>query len=176
VEFDDSLAAAIAAGPFVRPSPHRARWVQAVWRKRPRGRSGYVYYYRRKGFPAVRLTQKPGTALFKREVWLAGQGDRERTGRHLRGEVMIYFVQAEVTRAIKIGSSLNVGRRIVQLQVGMPERLRLLGVLPDSPEGGLEGNIKRRFRHHCIRGEWFREHPDILTYIERFASEAQATA
>lgn len=45
--------------------------------------------------------------------------------------VGVYFVQVE-SGPIKIGSSLEVRRRVRTLQIGCHEELRLLAVLPDA--------------------------------------------
>lgn len=72
-------------------------------------------------------------------------------GRHL------YFIQSDVTGAIKIGRTENPGRRLKQLQTGSPHALRIILVLPDR------GTEETRF-HRMMRGyetgggeEWFSE-------------------
>ena len=73
----------------------------------------------------------------------------------------LYLFQMRVTGAIKIGRSSNPERRIKQLQVGSPHRLRVLMVVPN--QGGTEKDLHRRLNHHRLRvdkGEWFG--PDCL--------------
>ena len=73
----------------------------------------------------------------------------------------LYFIQMNKTGAIKIGRSSNVERRLSELQVGSPHRLRVLMIVPN--QGGIEKSLHRRLAHHQLRvgkGEWFG--PDCL--------------
>lgn len=73
----------------------------------------------------------------------------------------LYFIQANVTGAIKIGRSKDVRKRLSQLQVGCPTKLRILLVM--ESQGWRERDLHRRLASHRIRwgkGEWFG--PDCL--------------
>jgi hypothetical protein len=61
----------------------------------------------------------------------------------------LYFVQANVTGAIKIGRSKDVLKRMAQLQVGCPQRLKLLLRLEN--QGHIERHLHQRLAHHRIR-------------------------
>lgn len=67
---------------------------------------------------------------------------------------MIYFIQNESTKAIKIGYSVDVQKRLSQLQTAAPDRLVLIGQIPGDISD--ERALHDRFREHHLRGEWFR--------------------
>lgn len=71
----------------------------------------------------------------------------------------VYFVQSG--DAIKIGTSINVRRRLVSLQTPYPPILLAVAA------GGRteEQELHRTFRHLHIHGEWFRAEPELLDYI-----------
>lgn len=78
-----------------------------------------------------------------------------------RGGRDLYFIQARVTGAVKIGRSSNVEQRLAQLQTGCPHQLRILLKVPGK--GHQERGIHERLASHRIRherGEWFS--PDCL--------------
>lgn len=82
---------------------------------------------------------------------------------------MIYFIYDKVNKAIKIGRAGDPKRRLTSLQIGSVSKLTMLGILPgDARE---EGDLHRRFASDRIRGEWFRESPAILSYIESSSAE-----
>ncbi len=79
----------------------------------------------------------------------------------------VYFIQAgDENGAIKIGfTSGSVQRRIQNHQVGCPDQLRLLGsVIGDDL---LEARFHRVFRKYRLKGEWFRPHSRLLSFIKR---------
>lgn len=78
---------------------------------------------------------------------------------------LVYFIQRGEDGPVKIGYSKNVRGRLSQLQGGMPERLRLLGVL----DGGKteEHRLHRYFAAHAISGEWFNPAPELLAFIQK---------
>jgi len=68
----------------------------------------------------------------------------------------LYFIQMRKTGAIKIGRSSNVERRLGELQVGAPHKLRVLMVV--SNKGCIERSVHNKLDHHRLRfdkGEWF---------------------
>lgn len=80
-------------------------------------------------------------------------------------EMTVYFIEAVNGGFIKIGVSRR-GRsgelRLRDLQVGCPFTLRLLSQV----EGGrsLEARLHQQFRKYHVRGEWFRDVPEIRKY------------
>lgn len=69
---------------------------------------------------------------------------------------LVYFIQQDVTNAIKIGYTANLpslARRLRSLQLASAYALRLLCRTPGTPS--LERELHRQFRAHRLRGEWF---------------------
>ena len=76
----------------------------------------------------------------------------------------VYLIQAVDGGPIKIGFAADPAARLRELQVGHPERLRVLVTLAD--DGGLERQLHRRFARLRLRGELFiRELADELELI-----------
>lgn len=74
----------------------------------------------------------------------------------------VYFIQMGY-REIKIGVAANPGKRLKQLQIGCPRKLRLMASFeyPDRKTAErVEKGLHERYRWHKIRGEWF--HPERL--------------
>jgi len=80
-----------------------------------------------------------------------------------------YFVEAMGLNAVKIGSAVDVERRVTQLQVGCPAELRPLF----WQEGGevRELELHREFAGLHIRGDWFRKEGPLADYIAQQESE-----
>jgi hypothetical protein len=78
---------------------------------------------------------------------------------------VVYFVQESVSNAIKIGTSVNLDRRIRALKSYFP--MGSLTVLATVPGGhGVESWMHSKFKDARIRGEWFRPASELLTYVE----------
>ena len=70
----------------------------------------------------------------------------------------LYIIQMAITGAFKVGRSKDVERRLGELQVGCPHRLRVLLVADGL--GHLERSVHRTLSQHQTRyggGEWFHE-------------------
>ena len=85
----------------------------------------------------------------------------------------VYFVQAGGDLGpIKIGSAKNVASRLVTLQTGNHEDLRLLFEIYVGGER-LDGSFAAEAAFHCffhdlhIRGDWFRRSEEIVSLIEK---------
>jgi T5orf172 domain len=68
---------------------------------------------------------------------------------------------------IKIGRSSNIAKRLAYLQTAHGRELRLLAVLSTVEDD--EGKIQAQWAHIRVRGEWFRETPELSSYISRGA-------
>lgn len=79
----------------------------------------------------------------------------------------IYFITDG--EAVKIGFSEKPLRRLGGLQSGHPKPLRLIGAVPASVME--EVAIHKRFDHIRIRGEWFRETPELIDYANKLCAE-----
>lgn len=82
--------------------------------------------------------------------------------RYKRPPGLIYFIRAK--DAIKIGFTMNVTKRLAELQSANHEDLELLAAFG----GGVadEQYIHQIFSALRLRGEWFRSDPAITDYIE----------
>lgn len=76
---------------------------------------------------------------------------------------LVYFVQCRETGVIKIGTSTDVSRRVAVLASQSNRDLQLLG----TRSGGRaeERRLHRKFSKLRLRGEWFRETPELLAEI-----------
>lgn len=80
----------------------------------------------------------------------------------------IYFVQAEATSDVKIGFSTNIQKRIKALVTGSSSGLVLLGAMPGTVFD--EKALHKRFSQHRLQGEWFRNHPEVMGYINEIVA------
>lgn len=77
----------------------------------------------------------------------------------------IYFIEARLCRAIKIGWATDPKKRLANLQSVCPDQLELLFSEPGN--GREEADLHAKFARHRMRGEWFKAHPDIWDEINR---------
>lgn len=76
----------------------------------------------------------------------------------------IYFIRGEITRRIKIGYTTgSVYRRLLDLQVGSPDKLELLGVV-NAPIW-LEKEFHELLKSDRSHNEWFEESAQLLRFI-----------
>ena len=78
---------------------------------------------------------------------------------------MIYFIQNELTKNIKIGYSNDPEKRIKSLKTSIPENISILKVINGSRIE--EKQIHKMFDKYRITGEWFYENKEILEFIKR---------
>ncbi len=88
---------------------------------------------------------------------------RPRRGQQREQWTYIYFLRAR--DEIKIGRAIDVKKRLQSLQVGRPDRLEVLAIVPAHV--GLERAIQRRFKPQQISGEWFMADEPLLGFIGR---------
>lgn len=74
---------------------------------------------------------------------------------------MIYFIQAGEDGAVKIGWSLNVTKRMSDLQTSHSHKLRIIRTI-DAPRW-VESWFHRHFASIRLAGEWFSFVPHLLT-------------
>jgi hypothetical protein len=79
----------------------------------------------------------------------------------------VYFIGEHLKRGafVKIGTSINVDKRLKQLQAYSPVRLQVLGKVAGGSE--LEGVYHLRWQRFRAHGEWFRLTPRMIAEIER---------
>jgi hypothetical protein len=81
----------------------------------------------------------------------------------------IYFVQAEESRAIRIGLSWNPARRLASIQNGHHEKLTLLCAVVGDIK--MERELHRRFAAQRMSGEWFECTHDLIEFIENLSEQ-----
>ena len=80
---------------------------------------------------------------------------------------MIYFIQGEITRRIKIGCTTRfIHSRMGALQIGSPDKLVFLGARPGDER--TEYELHNKFQDAYSHGEWFHESQDLTRYIEQY--------
>lgn len=76
---------------------------------------------------------------------------------------MVYFIQGEQTKRIKIGkTSTTVQQRLADLQVGSAEKLTCLAVIEDAED---DVPYHARFQVERVRGEWFQPSERLMAFI-----------
>lgn len=83
---------------------------------------------------------------------------------------IIYFVQADELRLIKIGMAANPDKRIRDLANVSPDSLTVLGLQICDDWGSLEAVLHERFSAERVRGEWFLPVDDLLDHINSYAT------
>ena len=84
---------------------------------------------------------------------------------------MIYFIQAERSKAIKIGKANDPHQRLAAFRTSSPEPLKLLGTIPGDLKE--EAELHQRFSKHRLLGEWF-EGEHIEREIEKLLFPQEA--
>ena len=80
----------------------------------------------------------------------------------------VYFIQNTTTRSIKIGWTDNLPRRLKALQTSCEHELILLCSVSGGRE--LERSVHRRLASHHIRGEWFRNAPEVVQVVSEMVA------
>lgn len=75
----------------------------------------------------------------------------------------VYFMQAVHGGPIKIGMSEAPERRLADLQVGSPYKLRIIGVAAGGQPR--EAVLHKRLAAFRLHGEWFSDAPEVLAAI-----------
>lgn len=76
---------------------------------------------------------------------------------------MIYFIQGERTKLVKIGRSAHLTKRLMTLQTGSAEWLTCLAVIENVDS---EAWYHERFEAARVHGEWFEPTEQLMTFIE----------
>lgn len=81
---------------------------------------------------------------------------------------MIYFIQGNETRLIKIGHARHALERLSHLQTGSPDILDLIGVQIGHKDK--EKELHALFSNYRMHGEWFESCQQIYIYIKNHCS------
>lgn len=133
------------------------RWLYKFLRDNP-APAGHEPYYRQGGRAKILDFHD----LQRIKLRLIDHDFAKRTPKSLnytRGK--IYFVQAG--EFIKIGWALDPHKRIAHMQTGSAYEFKLLGLM----HGSLieEKIVHKRFSAFRVRGEWFKQTPELNRYI-----------
>ena len=91
--------------------------------------------------------------------------DEDRGWRSYDRVCHVYVIRRPDTHEIKIGISLDPAKRLASHQSSHARPLELL--LSFAGGEPAERALLARFAGHRLNGEWFRECPEILQWIER---------
>ncbi len=76
----------------------------------------------------------------------------------------VYFIRAGSGPLVKIGTTTNLGQRLVALQSGQKERLEVIGII--NGDRYVEIFLHGLFAQYRETGEWFRYEGELKRYIE----------
>jgi hypothetical protein len=89
-----------------------------------------------------------------------------------RRETVVYFVQSEHGGEVKIGHAEDLASRLVQLQVGRPDRVVVIGSVVGTV--GDERALHEQLGSDRIKGEWFAPSPRVMA-VAKAAGRPGAT-
>lgn len=78
--------------------------------------------------------------------------------------MLVYFIHDKNARAVKIGTTNNLQRRLKEMQTSSPTKLNVLKVI-DSAGRAEEIELHERFKDYRIMGEWFNLDGKLLRYL-----------
>ena len=82
----------------------------------------------------------------------------------------VYFIQCrDKNGPIKIGLAMDVEKRLAQLQVGNPYKLKVIAsfyVDSKIKAQQIEKSLHKKFMKHSIRGEWFTSNIKLCAVAE----------
>jgi len=77
---------------------------------------------------------------------------------------MIYFIQGQITKRIKIGhTNAMIEERMQPMISSSPDKLKFLGGM--SGDTKLEKYLHNKFKEFFSHGEWYNDNDSIITYI-----------
>lgn len=85
---------------------------------------------------------------------------------------MIYFItEGNSINYVKIGYTNNLNRRLRELQIGNPRKLKPYFVIKGNYQ--LEQEVHKEFKDYRSIGEWFHFSAFILDYINKIREESE---
>jgi hypothetical protein len=127
------------------------------------------HYFRRFG-RRIRLREAPGTQAFLDEIERAVVAIEQLPKRPSRRQrmstarmPMVYFIR-HGNKRVKIGFSVQVDRRLSEIQCSLPGKAKILYLTPGDTN--LEKKLHQLFAADRVSGEWFYYSPAIRAWIE----------
>ena len=77
----------------------------------------------------------------------------------------LYFMVAMESGRVKIGIAHNPRMRVIKIQTGCPEEVRLCGWLHPPNAKAVEAELHAKFSAEWLRGEWFEWSDAINAYV-----------
>jgi hypothetical protein len=77
----------------------------------------------------------------------------------------VYFILDELNNAVKIGTTIDIKKRLSAIQCGQSQKLKLLKLVEGTYE--LELELHEKFVDFRISGEWFKAHKTLIAYISK---------
>ena len=78
----------------------------------------------------------------------------------------VYFLYAPNNKAVKIGKTTNLKRRLKSFKTALPNA-KLLGFMESQAPYELESDLHRKFAEYHVRGEWFFYQGKLKEYIKK---------
>lgn len=88
-------------------------------------------------------------------------------------DCIIYFVQCQQTKLVKIGYAKDPWMRLSNMQVGCPTYLKMVALVRKPKT--YEAELHERFATHRHHGEWFNPDPELLALTKEYADEYERT-
>lgn len=84
------------------------------------------------------------------------------------GSGFVYFIRGRITRRIKIGYvEDDIFRRLIEMQVGSPDPLELIGIVNASY--AIEQKLHSILEEYNTHGEWFEGSPSLIRFIKHIS-------
>lgn len=84
---------------------------------------------------------------------------------------MVYFIKSYCNKYIKIGTTSNLKRRMIELQAANPKPLTLLGTIEGSFD--TEATLHLIFAKYRVQGEWFRSSGELKALQKILSNRGQ---
>ena len=127
------------------------------------------YRFRKTGSTTYNFKSVPGTSEFEMEAANCLVGVALPKGMEcvkLPEGSFVYFIGSG-GRAVKIGTTINLSKRLSALSTSSPMELELLAYMPGGPV--LEAALHKMFAMSRMRGEWFSINPQPQALIDELA-------
>lgn len=92
-------------------------------------------------------------------------------GKSSKRSSLVYFIQCNSTKNIKIGKSINVHERMKQIKGMTPSGIDLLATIDGDTD--VEANLHKKFNKYSVHGEWFKPSRELMDFIKSIQDDAE---